>query len=122
VPPSKLRELREKFHQDLRGDPLCFVPDSQKQGKQVVSNADEANTTSVLIAQAIADRIRNVPARDRRLAPQTAGDNFEKHVCSFVEATFKLLRHLRLESGKLGKYPDGTAWPLPKMSNTLTSR
>ena len=60
-----------------------------------MSNADEANTTSVLIAQAIADRIRNVPARDRRLAPQTAGDNFEKHVCSFVEATFKLLRHLR---------------------------
>ena len=92
---SLIGQLRQTFHRSLRGSPLCFVPDSGNQGQKIPSNADEANPTSVLIARAMAEAIGDVPNLERRVAPQTAGENFERHVCSFVEEAFKLLGHIR---------------------------
>ncbi len=71
------------------------MPDSKGLGRPIPSNADEANPTSVLIADAIATAIKDVPTLPKRLQPQTAGDNFEKHVRLFIEETFRLAWYIR---------------------------
>lgn len=70
------------------------------------SNADKNNNASVRIAQAILEQIGG-GSRAKRLAAQTAGNEFEEVCCSFLENTFLKLQHIRPGDWKILRIMQG---------------
>jgi len=92
-----LNEQRRELHQSLLKDTLLLV--EKKVGEEtfkVATNADSNNKASRIIAKAILEKI-SPKAKLAGKCPkgQTLGDRFEKHICRFLEQTFKQLHHLR---------------------------
>jgi len=79
---TKLSDLRREFHRNVCK--RLLVVDNG-----IASNADKDGRTSVALALSIATQLSAPTAK--KLAGQTAGQEFEKHVAEFIESAFGYL-------------------------------
>ncbi|MFM2221200.1 MAG: hypothetical protein RLZZ553_948 [Verrucomicrobiota bacterium] len=90
-----LEAARNKFFANLGKEVLTFVEKSSKQGVvSVASNADFSNRASLEISNAVLESIIG-RVSSKKLAGQSLGDMFERHVADFLKDTFLTLSHLR---------------------------
>jgi hypothetical protein len=83
-----LADLRKEFHAQLFKD--CV----RMRSKGVPNMADKDSTTSVGLAYEMTKGI-GLPVRSGKVTPQRVGSTFANVVCSFLEAAFSRLLHLR---------------------------
>ncbi|MEI8121547.1 MAG: NgoMIV family type II restriction endonuclease [bacterium] len=74
---------------------------------KVPSNADKNNNASVKIALAILDQI-GIGSNAKRLAAQSAGNEFEEVCAAFLESTFLRLMHIRPGEWKIFRITQGS--------------
>lgn len=86
--PAYLVEARKSYHAAL----MMGVLRTDASG--VPSNADKDNTTSVMIARGIAQRLGS-EARGARLAGQMSGNKFEEITAKFIQETFPSFSRFR---------------------------
>jgi hypothetical protein len=82
-----LHEARKRYHRALLNSVLV----TDKNG--IPSNADKSSTTSVHVAQGIAEQLCSETGE--RLAGQTSGSAFETCNADFIRETFTKLEHIR---------------------------
>jgi hypothetical protein len=90
---SEFQKERAKFHAKITKRLLVIAEGN-------ASNADTANQTSCVIANAIGQQLS--ASTGKRLAAQTAGDEFEAAVAEFLSVAFRKLIHLRPGEWKIG--------------------
>ncbi|MDD5766356.1 MAG: NgoMIV family type II restriction endonuclease [Candidatus Marinimicrobia bacterium] len=83
-----IERLRKKYHKNIF-EQLLSVDDSD-----VPSNADKSSKISVALAKGIVEQIA-LNTNNIKRSGQTSGKSFENLTASFLEETFKELRHLR---------------------------
>lgn len=90
-----LEAARRKFFANLGKEVLNFVDKGTKKGTvSVASNADFSNRASLEISNAVVGAIIG-QVSSNKLAGQSLGDMFERHVAEFLRDTFLTLSHLR---------------------------
>lgn len=98
--PATLETARSELFERLAGDVLTFDAYSVGKGaksKRIIaaSNADYSNTASLEISNFVAKRVTGARRRQKKLAAQSLGDRFEKHIEHYLRSTFLHLGHLR---------------------------
>jgi hypothetical protein len=68
---------------------------------RLISNADSGNKASVALAWKVASKLGQVETVAKKPPGQRLGDNFEKAVFHFLQATFPQLTHLRPGNWKM---------------------
>jgi len=96
-----IQAARTQFHAALMAKVLTLGD-----GK-VPSNADKNNNASVKIALAILDQI-GIGSNAKRLAAQSAGNEFEEVCAAFLESTFLRLMHIRPGEWKIFRITQGS--------------
>ncbi|WP_216818510.1 NgoMIV family type II restriction endonuclease, partial [Pseudomonas amygdali] len=84
----QFQQARKDFHAALLKTTLTI------NDKNIPSNADSSNRTSIAIARGIAETLKAETIAER-LAGQTSGNQFEGLCADFVKDTFLHLGHLR---------------------------
>jgi hypothetical protein len=89
-----MKKLRNNYHERIFNDILGYRKNKKGELTSCLSNADASSKASMSLASGIADII-NLPLCKNLPEGQQAGSLFTQYTKDFLDASFKLIHHLR---------------------------